>query len=193
MKRNGKPTNGKAKPFLPPPEAVVVAGKKGAGGPTSLTPERLEAIRIGFETHPRAKDALALARVDPRTYYGWRKEARRRPGKLYDKLIEVVKEAKLVFERKRLRSIIEAAEETEERTVTVTTGGKGGKTEQTKVITRPGDWKAAAWLLERTSPEKYGPKIETKHSGEISLAHALIQIRDGAREAKKVDAELLEG
>lgn len=193
MKRNGKPnTNGKAKPFLPPPEAVVVAGKPGAGRPSHLTPERLEAVRIGFETHPMAKDALRLARVEYQTYFGWRRRAEKEGG-LYAELLEVVRLAKLVFERKRLQSIIEATKVTEEKTVTITNSPKGGETKQTKIITRPGDWHAAAWLLERTSPEKFGPKIETKHSGEISLAHALIQIRDGARDAKKVDAEVLEG
>jgi hypothetical protein len=39
------------------------------------------------------------------------------------------------------------------------------------------DWRAAAWLLERRAPEHFGRREEVKHSGTLTLAQAMADVR----------------
>ncbi len=47
-----------------------------------------------------------------------------------------------------------------------------------ELAARGGNWKAAAWRLERMFPARYGVRAKVDHSGETKVKHELPQIHD---------------
>lgn len=58
------------------------------------------------------------------------------------------------------------------------------------IVYKGGDWRAAAWYLERTEPGRFARKEELRHSGELTSKHELPKglenvIKTGFRKALK--------
>jgi hypothetical protein len=54
------------------------------------------------------------------------------------------------------------------------------------------DWRAAAWLLERRAPQHFGRREEVKHSGTLTLAQAMADVRRRRDELEGGPAALIE-
>lgn len=66
------------------------------------------------------------------------------------------------------------------------------------IVYKGGDWRAAAWYLERTEPERFARKEELRHSGELTSKHELPKelehvIKAGFRKALKEQPPTEEG
>lgn len=118
-----------------------------------------EAVSAGL-TWGRAAQACG---VSDRTLRRWRQDGVTRPGTIYAKLVERLEVAEAEFERTHLRRIAAAAEK--------------------------GTWQAAAWLLERTMPNRYAliKRVETGPPGSFDnlsdeeLTAAVLELIPGGK------------
>lgn len=94
-----------------------------------LTPEVAAAICETIAAGNYIKTALAAAGVRPGTYDGWVAYARKQPDSIYAEFVDLMEQARAQAEASNVRVIKEAAAKT---------------------------WQAAAWLLERQYPERWG-------------------------------------
>lgn len=130
------------------------------GRPTDLTPEIAEKLVQAASLGSYRKQAAAFAGVDERTLRRWLQRGHAEPDSLYAAL------------RARLL-------EAEARTQVAAMGTI------TKAI-RDGDWKAAAWMLERRTPEQYSPRsrlFDPYRVLEILEEEGLVVDRDRALQA----------
>ena len=106
------------------------------GRPTLLTPEFTQRICVRVEGGLRLSSAAAAEGISPRTLANWQSwaEQGREP---YCGFMQAVARARSVFEQQMLDQIRLQAKPTQ--------------------AGEEADWKARAWLLERTMPETYAP------------------------------------
>jgi hypothetical protein len=95
--------------------------------------------------------------LDPNTFFQWKARGKWKPDSIYGLFLTVMLRAEGERESKLLKQIRDAADPYVSR---------DGKHD------RPGDWRAAAWLLERMHPERYGPQATVRHEGTVQFAHA---------------------
>ena len=148
-----------------------------------LTEEVLETVRIKLETLPNKSALAKLLGVHPDTLYDWYAAGGKEGAPaILVRLRETMDRALAVWEEKRLDEIRAAAGEYEEESVTED-AVRGRSTRKSK---RRGDWRAAAWLLEKKIPKKYNAPAQVEHSGQVDLVAAITQLRVDAPERQKV-------
>ena len=148
-----------------------------------LTDDVLDQVRVLMAKNPERKRIFRLLGVNGTTFNDWVRKGRAlEPGDPhpYRQLAEILDTADLLFERACLDSIFESAQEQTEKIIT-----EGNGTYIEKTITRPGDWKARAWLLEKRFPKKYGDRRHVEVEGTITLEAALTAIAHD-KEPKKL-------
>ena len=118
------------------------------GRKSKLTPEVQAEIVSSIQVGVYAKTAAAAAGINETTYYEWLQRGReaRENGRAskYRDFLEEIETADAQAEKQHFNMIVRQA--------------AGSRTS-------PGDWKAAAWILERKYPEKYGRKVAQEVSG----------------------------
>lgn len=137
--------------------------------PTKLTPETIKAVVVPIRAGNYLETAAAFAGVSKRTLHGWMKDART----IYAELEKGTKKlSKLSAKDKLLVEFLHAVEvalaESEVRDLsTIGNAATGAQTiEDGKVVSqKPGDWRAAAWRLERKFPKKFGLVQRQEHTG----------------------------
>lgn len=112
-----------------------------------LTPTLVDAICGSIAKGNYAATACAGVGLNRRTYYRWLQLGHEKPDGPYGEFERRVRLAEAEREENLVEMIADAAK------------GKGDE---------PGDWRAAAWMLERMLPEKYGPHATIRHEGEIA-------------------------
>lgn len=116
-----------------------------AGRPSKLDSDTqqkfIEAVREGL---PYAT-ACALSGIADTTFVNWRNRAETEPDSPYVGFMRAVKEAEAEAERANVKRIRSAADN--------------------------GQWQAAAWILERRHPDKWGrtDRQEQQHSGQVEI------------------------
>ena len=112
--------------------------------PTKLNAKRAQQIcDYVAQGHTREVAAQACGIVST-TLYRWMKRGERQPDGPYGEFCRALKRADLEVELACLRQIKEAAQN--------------------------GDWRAAAWTLERRYPEKWGRRRARRSEGERELS-----------------------
>jgi len=104
------------------------------GRPTALTPEVRDKVVMALSIGNYRKDAAGFAGVDPRTLHRWLAKGRSDPGGEYGGFARDVAEAEGRAKIAALGCVQKAA--------------------------RDGDWRAAAWLLERKHPAEFSDKSQ---------------------------------
>lgn len=150
------------------------------GRKTKLT-KQIQSKIIKYIKQGNTYEIAALsAGVSRSTFYNWLSwgevvEGEPEPDPIYIDFREAVEEAAALAEMERVKTILDAA--------------KG--TGRYKGVA---DWKAAAWFLERRSPEAWGRRqaitADINHSGEVTERHEYdikqtIEIDDEAKEHAK--------
>lgn len=105
---------------------------------TKLNDEVIDRISTAIYTGASLKSAAAIAGVDESTLTEWLKQGRNEGGELEQRLAVEVGKALAHF-KARLESTVAAHAE--------------------------GDWRAAAWRLERSFPDEYGPTRRVEVGG----------------------------
>lgn len=117
--------------------------------PTKLSEEVQQRAVALLRQGNYIETAARIAGISPATYHGWRErgEADLHAGMRteFSEFFEATTRARAEGEATLLQQIRLAAQ-----------GADG----------RPGDWRAAAWILERTAPDRFGARQELKHSGD---------------------------
>lgn len=132
--------------------------KRGPGRPSAFTKQIRDIILDGIRHGMSKRDSCKMAGVDPTTVCGWVREGEAKGEGPYFKFAQSYKTAGFMAEKERNRLIEEH--------------GKN-------------DWKALAWLNERTKPSRYARRMVHKHDGPVPHED-LDQHREPAqRRAKK--------
>jgi transposase-like protein len=113
------------------------------GRPTKLTPELQEEILRGIRAGAYPEVAAQRVGIGSSTFYQWMQRGRqaREAGHpdQFTEFAEAVEEAKGHAETRAVAVVLKAAEKS---------------------------WRAAAWWLERTRPQRYGHKHTLEHGGD---------------------------
>lgn len=149
------------------------SARKAHGNCKPLTPEIMERVlafvRSGMVYY---ETAMAASGVDRATFRRWLQDgARDRDAgvdSLEAKFTRDLEQAKAEAEVRRLARVDRAAVDREVETVKIEVQADG--TERTVEKMRKqerGDWRAAAWALERTDPQRYAQRIRMEVEKEI--------------------------
>ena len=183
---NGK-TGGNGQKALPPDVLPPGHDREGA------IPDLDAAIRKAFFATLADSGNVTLAcrvvGIHRSTYYRWKAQGEKdRAGKFYS-FAQTVTRGLAEWERRQIAIIDKAAEDytAEEDWAEQWTKGEGAQAEtRSKVVKKrhkkKGDWRAAAWRLERRFPKRYGEKREVEVKGRLDLVDVLTQLRDEAEE-----------
>lgn len=144
-----------AKPKKKAVKKKTVARMKENGRPDLLTPElqtrMVELLRLGTY----AEDAASDVDISHATYYNWMDRGRKERERL-----KMVPDAKPHAGETKFLRFLEAIEGAR---------GKGTVMLHSQVLksATAGDWRAAAYILERTRPKQYGNQERVEHSGSV--------------------------
>lgn len=157
-------------------EALCASHLGLAHRPTKLSEDVQHRVVVLLRQGNYAETAARFAGISPATFHGWRErgEADLDAGMRseFSEFFEATTRARAEGEATLLQQIRLAAQ------------GAGGK---------PGDWRAAAWILERTAPDRFGARQELKHSGDgLRLAGPpeLPQDEDRLREVASILSDI---
>ncbi len=125
------------------------------GRRTKLTPTRAQRVCARLREGYVISAACKLSGIAEATFYNWSARGRREPASEFREFLESVQYARDLAEDAALRVIMAAARPRTIRTVREVTTRTGVTIEVSESMVR-GDWRAAAWYLERTRPEGYG-------------------------------------
>lgn len=143
-KKNGEPCRNKAKRG----EEECASHLGTAHRPTKLNEDVTHRVTALLRNGNYIATACQVAGISVQSYYAWteRGEADTEQGHatVFAEFAEACARARGEGEALLLQTIRQAAQGTERR---------------------PGDWRAAAWILERTAPDKFGQRQEVKHTG----------------------------
>ncbi len=103
-----------------------------AGRPTKLTPELAKTIVEAIRGGNYAQVAAATAGIGEETFYTWLARGKDEPEGIYREFREAVLTASGEAEQEKLERL------------------------QREALAEDGDWKAAAWWLERRFPKRWG-------------------------------------
>lgn len=124
-------------------------------GPRRLTPEVIDAICEAIVDGCHARTATEAIGVSDKTFREWRLRGEREPDTPYGEF------------RRRLE--IAEAERAGRLVSLIREAASPGKDVKGKII--PGDWRAAAWLLERLHPADFGPRATIRVEGKVDHMH----------------------
>lgn len=125
--------------------------KRGRGQPPKLTPEVQERIVGAIRGGAYNETAALFAGISESTFYKWLQKG----NEAREQEIEPENSEYLQF----LQAIEKAQADTEIENLLVVRGAAQGKPTKEGVPGEAQDWKAAAWLLERKFPDRYGRRI----------------------------------
>ncbi len=131
-----------------------------AGRPSKLTPEVQEKLVQALGIGNTRTQAAAYAGIDSSTLWRWMARGRTEEGGLHAELRRAVFEAESRAQMAAMACVTKAV--------------------------RDGDWKAAAWMLERSRPEQYAPRsrlFDAHRVLEILEDQGLVVDRDRAFQA----------
>lgn len=128
--------------------------KRGWGQPSKLTPDRLEKILEALREGNYRDSAAEAAGISYQTFRNWEKRGEAEKSGRFWTFLEAIRKAEAEGELHNLKIITNAAED--------------------------GDWRAAAWQLERKNPAKWGRKDAKKveMSGELKSGVDFVLIKN---------------
>lgn len=116
--------------------------KRGRGQPPKCTPDLIQKIAAVLANKNTQRTACQVAGISEASFCDWYnlgEAGERKHGGIYIQFFEKVNEAKAISKMSLVQDITKAAE--------------------------AGDWRAAAWILERTFRDEYTEKRTTELSG----------------------------
>ncbi len=119
---------------------------------------RVEAILTSLQNGNTRRAAATAAGVSPRTLQRWLKRGREQRRGKFVELTRMVEMAECEAERAMVESIVEAA--------------------------MKGDWRAAAWWLERRLPQEYGKQQRLAVTPEQGPVEFVVQIGNSHKHPK---------
>lgn len=144
-----------------------------AGRKTKLTPKLQETICTYIKQGYTIEQSCALSGITPRTYYNWIKRGKQAKTGKFFQFFQKAKQAEEIAEAKYLATIIQAA--------------AGNPSEGVR-----GDWRAAAWYLERKNPDRWS-KTEKLQQDIRADVKQRTDLRARIREAREYFDELSGG
>lgn len=127
--------------------------KKKRGAPFKLTQELQEKICAGLRAGNYIQVVCEANHINPGTFYNWMERGKEKRGKEFIAFFNAARESIAYSEMKLVVSIDRHAN-----------GRAVQMDSQGRVIHEqvPSDWRAAAWLLERKFPDRWGKRDQMK-------------------------------
>lgn len=122
--------------------------------PTKLSPEVQERIVMAVRAGATREVAAALVPVNVRTLYRWLSNGHKHENGLQSQLSQAIEKAEAEFEAEAILRVRQSSIGGE-IIARKTTTRKDGAIVVEETYTRP-EWTAAAWLLERKYPDRWG-------------------------------------
>jgi hypothetical protein len=141
------------------------------GRPTKCTPALQEQIVAWLRPGNYVETTAAAAGICKQTFYNWQQRGARAKQGRYRDFLDAIKKARAQGEIAALGAITRAA--MPHKLLDQLTPAEIGALpdEIRRKLARihlPGDWRAVAWRLERTMPQKFGRRVElTGKEGEL--------------------------
>lgn len=139
--------------------AIVAPPTRGPGRPHELTPETHEAIVKAVRGGNYITTSAEMSGISKATLFAWMQRGARGEHP-FAELFDAVKKARAEAKAAALGTILRAA------------AGSA---------TQPPQWQAAAWFLERTSPDEFGKRVRVLTNDEVDTVSA------SKREEERVD------
>ena len=131
----------------------IMKGKKGTdGAPPKITYELINKIAAALQRGSYVETAAAYCGIHKSALYKWLKKGNEKPRSIHGALVDAVSKAMAQAELSDLDKIQKAADN--------------------------GEWKAAAWRLERRHPKKWGHRAAVEHSGSIAQGISSDNLKD---------------
>lgn len=108
------------------------APRRGRGRPTKLTPEIQERILETLRACGTIEDACVMAGVDEATYTRWKNRGLKERTGIYREFCTALRQTLVQRRIAREATVINAGKE---------------------------DWRATAWMMERSDPKRYAPRV----------------------------------
>lgn len=179
--------NGNGKPKSPPPPGPHEDGD-------GKIPDIDSALRKVFfdvlkETGNKTL-AYKAAGISKRTFYRWMQQGERDTEGRYYSFRQAVERGMAAWEQAQVEKIVRAAQDYTAEIDEAEQWTRGDET-RSKIVKRKhrkkGDWRAAAWMLERKFPRRYGQKNQVAIEGRLDLVDVLTQLRDEAESERDGD------
>ena len=136
--------------------------------PSRLTPERSQRIAELVAAGNNVDTAAAAAGISEATFYGWMARGRAERDRLASSKRAKPKATEEMY-LQFLEAVEKARAEAEARLVLLIS----------KAAQEPRTWQAAAWLLERRTPEKWGRPWRPKEDNSADVAGAILKAIQG--------------
>lgn len=155
-------------------ERLCAAHLGQAHRPTKLNEDLTHQVAALLRNGNYIETACLVAGISPTSYYLWRErgEADQDAGvaTVFSEFLEATTRARAEGKAMLLQMVRQAAQGSP---------------------VKPGDWRAAAWILERTCPEEFGPRQEVRHSGAMRTDAAVMpDDEDRLREVMTILADI---
>jgi hypothetical protein len=108
--------------------------------------------------------AAEVGGVGESTFYRWLQQGEAEPAGIYKEFWEAVTRARYEAEQDNVANVQKAARGHDAVKV-VEEVGADGQVKRTTTTWREYDWRAAAWYLERSFPERWGHRQKLEHTG----------------------------
>lgn len=137
---------------MPKGRRAKTGGNKTRGRKPLIPEELVATLEKLLQNHPSIKSACILAGIKPDTFYEWTAKADLAGANpIYTAFADRMKKARELGKISTLQIIKDAARGNDKT---------------------PADWRAAAWLLERTHSDEFAPREKIDVRGKISHQHA---------------------
>jgi hypothetical protein len=143
------------------------SGDEDVGRPTKLTEDLQHRVTQLLRNGNYAETAAIASGISPATYYHWieQGEADVQHGRRteFSEFSEACERARAEAEAVMLNQIRQAGA----GTLRAETDEKGEPTG--RMVGKPGDWKATAWVLEKTRRDRFGQHSKVEHGGGVKV------------------------
>lgn len=147
----------------------MTVSQKTRGRPSKLTSELRRRICKLLKAGDHIKTVCDTTNITQSTFYLWRDrgetDLEQNLETEFSEFSEAVRRARAIAESRNVQRVLKSARGGEVVTRTTVKVENGVEVRTVSSQQLPGDWRAAAWWLEKSFPQRWGNRTRLEHSG----------------------------